>query len=497
MPKIIIIGGGIAGLSAGIYARKCGFECEIHEKHFKVGGECTGWERKGYHIDNCVHWMTGTSPSSDIHETWCKVHALGKDVEIIQNPSFLSVEYNGQKLELWQDLNRLRQDMLTISPEDAKEIEKFVANIKLYQSVILPANKPLEQYSIWELFSLIKSMFAVGRIHKEYSRMSMRTYSQKFKHPLLQKMILSYMPKTYNISSFFYVLGTFSSGNGALPKGGSTGITDRMSALYTELGGKTFCKKEAVSIDIDKFKAKRVIFKDGTTAEGDFIICACDASVVFEKLLGKKHLDKYFKLHFFHKHKHPVYSSFNAYIGVNDSKLRMSDTTWFEGKKFDVCNKKCNSFLLKYYGTEPNFSPEGKSLLQALLVQYEDDFEYWKSLYTNNIDAYKQAKLRIAQSIISNIEEHYPELKGKLEIIETVTPMSFNRLCGAYKGAYMSFILTPFAKKKIHKGHLRYIKNVYLAGQWLQPPGGLPNAVVTGKFVIQRICKKEGLKFVQ
>jgi len=37
MPKIIIIGGGIAGLSAGIYARKCGFECEIYEKHVRVG----------------------------------------------------------------------------------------------------------------------------------------------------------------------------------------------------------------------------------------------------------------------------------------------------------------------------------------------------------------------------------------------------------------------------------------------------------------------------
>jgi len=497
MPKIIIIGGGIAGLSAGIYARKCGFECEIYEKHVRVGGECTAWERKGYHIDNCVHWMTGTSPSSEIYETWCAVHALGKDVEIIQNPSFLRVEYNNQKLELWQDLNRLKQDMLAISSEDSIEIERFIENIRLYQSVILPAHKPLEQYSIWEVFSLIKSMFAVGRIHKEYSRTSLKTYSQRFKHPLLQKMILSYMPDKYNIASFFYVLGTFTSGNGAIPKGGSTGIQNRMPALYTELGGITFCRKEAIGIDIEKSQAKRVHFKDGTSAEGDFIIFACDASVVFEKILGEKHIDKYFKSHFSQKIKYPIYSSFNAYIGVDESKLDISDTTWFEGKEFDICGKKCNSFLLKYYGIEPGFSPEGKSLIKALVVQYEDDFEYWKSLHSKSINEYREEKLRVAQSIISNIEDHYPELKGKLEVVETVTPMSFYRMCGAYKGAYMSFILTPFAKKKIHKGRLKHIKNVYLAGQWIQPPGGLPNAVVTGKFAIQRICKKEGYKFVQ
>ena len=35
--KIIIIGGGIAGLSAGIYALKAGYDAEIYEKNAKVG----------------------------------------------------------------------------------------------------------------------------------------------------------------------------------------------------------------------------------------------------------------------------------------------------------------------------------------------------------------------------------------------------------------------------------------------------------------------------
>ena len=34
--KIIIIGGGIAGLSAGIYALKAGYDAEIYEKNAKV-----------------------------------------------------------------------------------------------------------------------------------------------------------------------------------------------------------------------------------------------------------------------------------------------------------------------------------------------------------------------------------------------------------------------------------------------------------------------------
>ena len=53
--KIVVIGGGIAGLTAGIYGLLSGFEVEIYEKNAIPGGECIGWNRKGYHIDNCIH----------------------------------------------------------------------------------------------------------------------------------------------------------------------------------------------------------------------------------------------------------------------------------------------------------------------------------------------------------------------------------------------------------------------------------------------------------
>ena len=58
MRKIVIIGGGIAGLSAGIFAQLNGFESVILEKNKTLGGECTGWDRQGYHIDGCIHWLT-------------------------------------------------------------------------------------------------------------------------------------------------------------------------------------------------------------------------------------------------------------------------------------------------------------------------------------------------------------------------------------------------------------------------------------------------------
>jgi len=48
--SIIIIGGGIAGLSAGIYARMNGFNSAIYEMNSMAGGLCTAWSRKDFTI---------------------------------------------------------------------------------------------------------------------------------------------------------------------------------------------------------------------------------------------------------------------------------------------------------------------------------------------------------------------------------------------------------------------------------------------------------------
>ena len=51
--SIIIIGAGLAGLSAGIYAQMNGYQSQIFEMHNLPGGLCTAWKRKEYIIDGC------------------------------------------------------------------------------------------------------------------------------------------------------------------------------------------------------------------------------------------------------------------------------------------------------------------------------------------------------------------------------------------------------------------------------------------------------------
>lgn len=493
--KIIIVGGGVAGLSAGIYARKRGWDTVIYEKNGVAGGECTSWKRKGYHIDNCVHWMTGTSAEKEVYEVWCDCGVLGDDVELIKNPAILSVISGGKLLEVSRDVEKFRSDLLAIAPEDAEEIEWMIMAIKQYKDFNMLGRTPFDMLSFWQKLKFIRSMMPLARVHNKLKVISVKEYATRFKSPIIRDLIMAYLPDKYNASSLFFVLGTFMSENCDLPKGGSDAITNRMVDKYLGLGGSIKYNSPVAKIDVEGRYAKGIVLENGGYDTADFIICACDVSVTFNRLLGQEHVDDYFKSRFIDKLKHPVYSSVNVYIGV-DGELpkNMGDTLWFTMEPFMVGESRTSSFLMKNFASEPSFSPEGKNLLQVLIVQYENDFEVWKSLYDNDRDAYKAEKTKVCDAVIDRIERQFPELKGRLSTVECVTPVSFYRWCGAYKGAYMSFILTPFVAKKVHKGHLRKLKNVYLAGQWLQAPGGLPNALVTGKFAISRIAKAIGEK---
>lgn len=62
---IIVIGSGIAGLTAGALLAKAGKKVIILEKHNRPGGYTQSFKRKGYHFDSSVHFTGGCLPMED------------------------------------------------------------------------------------------------------------------------------------------------------------------------------------------------------------------------------------------------------------------------------------------------------------------------------------------------------------------------------------------------------------------------------------------------
>ena len=109
--SIAIIGGGIAGLSAGCYAQMNGFDATIFEMHDKPGGLCTSWERKGYVFDGCIHWLVGSKKGSDFNRIWTELGALDGR-EIVDHEEFIRIEgEGGKKLIVYTNADQLASHM--------------------------------------------------------------------------------------------------------------------------------------------------------------------------------------------------------------------------------------------------------------------------------------------------------------------------------------------------------------------------------------------------
>lgn len=189
MKKIVIIGGGISGLTAGIYAQKAGFESVIYEKHTIAGGQCTGWNRKGCFIDGCLDWLTGSAPGSDLNDIWRETGALSDDVKVLQMPHFGVYEYDGVKITLWQDIERLEKELLELSPEDESLIKQLIADCKAVYNAEMPSKMPMDMLPFTEIMAMGKTMAGMGGVMKRMGKFTCREYAQQYKHPAAQKNV--------------------------------------------------------------------------------------------------------------------------------------------------------------------------------------------------------------------------------------------------------------------------------------------------------------------
>ena len=116
--SVIIVGAGVAGLSAGCYARMNGYKATIVEMHDKPGGLLTAWKRKGYPIDGCIHWLVG-SQKLGFNRMWQEL-GMVQGREFVNADEFHRVEWpDGRTFVLYCDPDRLQQHITELSPEDA------------------------------------------------------------------------------------------------------------------------------------------------------------------------------------------------------------------------------------------------------------------------------------------------------------------------------------------------------------------------------------------
>ena len=488
--KIIIIGAGISGLSAGIYGQKNGFETEIYEKNPSAGGLCVGWKRDNFPIDGCIHWMTGTKEGTEMRSMWDDLKGF-KSEDIIYSDNFGSVEYQGTTVTFWCDLKRLEKELIKISPEDKKIIKSVVYMIYKIQNMPLPTDIPLSAMSVWRKIRFALSMFPYLKMYSYTKKFQREEYAEKFKSPILKYAFSHIVPGDGNLYSTLYAYGTVALGNGGVLKGGSPALTNNLVKSYEEVGGTIHYNSPVERIIIEKHRATGIQLKNGEIKTADCIISACDVNHSYH-LIEKKCFIKQYQKRFNNPDAYPTPSCVYISVRIDHEewkKLGISPVYQFETPAYMVGKREFNSVPIRVYSYDESFVVNGDVLGTILLHQSNVDYNYWDALYKNR-KYYEEEKQRIANAVVTRIIDKFPTLEGKIKIIDVCTPKTYNRYTNAYCGAYMPFAYTSKGSIYYSNGLYKHLKGLMLATQWCVLPGGIPIAMMSGKFAIQRLLKE-------
>ena len=488
MAKILIIGGGVSGLSAGIYARLCGHEATVCELHNVSGGNLTGWDREGCHIDNCIHWLTGTNPATSTYKMWQELGALG-EVEIIQSESLFTCSHEGNVLSLSNDIDKFEADMLRISPEDKREILSLTRAVRTVQGLGGISGKNNDK-------KCTPTEFIGGApMLLKYYNISAGELASRFSHPLLRFFFSSLLGDNFGAIFLIFVFAQFCGKNGGIPRGSSLGMAKRMTERFISLGGKLNLGKKVVKINLDGRVATSVTLSDGAEICADYIIITGDPKSAFGKYLDlpmpRRLEDQYFDPRL------KRFSSYQCAFLFDSEELPFRGDYIFKIPQKYHAKLGAKNLILREFTHEPSFAPVGKSVIQSLTFTDEMTAGEFIRLKENDKEVYKEKKKELSEITRILIEEHFPEFKGKLKCIDVWTPATYKRYTNTEMGSWMSFAI--FSKKLPIRvnNRIKGVSNVILASQWLQAPGGLPIAAEGGRLAIESINKLESKKKIK
>lgn len=464
--KIIIIGAGISGLSAGCYGQMKGYETEIFEMQNTPGGLCTSWNRKGYIFDGCIDWLVGSNPDDFLYDCWKEIGAFD-NVELINHEYITKYEdKNGKQLILYSDVDILESHLLELAAEDTEIIKEFTDAIR--KSAFFSKSK--------------QTIF-----NERFLKMTMEDFIEELKNPFLKEALAACLvplsPEEYLLGGFIFRLSLYNRKDACWPVGGSLRFAQNIEKKYFSLGGRIKYGEKVEEVIIENNKAIGIKLSDGSKHYADYIISTIDGySTIFNLLKGNYSTEEIKNL--FSK-KIELPTSIQISLGIN---CDLSDKPHCKSIMLDnpiTVGNIANKYLyFRNYSYDPIISGSNKSVITSLI---KADYEYWEELHKDT-ERYNSEKEKICTEFIKIIENVFPITKGKIEVTDIVTPMTYHRYTDVWKGAWMGW---GAKSKNVIPKVLPELKNFYIAGQWTEVSGGVSSALMTGKGCISQICTED------
>jgi phytoene desaturase len=503
MLDTLIIGSGVAGLSAAIRLAAAGQKVLVLEKNGQVGGKMGEITAEGFRWDTGPSVITMRPVFEDLFR------AAGRRLEdyLTLLPVELLTRYfwpDGKRLDATRDLQRMAEQIETFEPRDVEGYLAFLAYAARLHRLTGPAfiyGDPVSPRTFLQV--------PVSEWRHIDGWRSMQTAINSFvRSPHLRQLLGRFA--TYVGASPFRAPATLSviahvelTGGVWYPQGGIYAIARALEKLALELGVEIQLNTPVDEIVVREKRAVGVRV-NGETLAARHILSNVDAAHTYQKFLpagavppGAVHALT---------HAEPSVSGFILLLGVRGQHPQLAHHNIFFCQ--DYAREFEDIFQRGQPPTDPtvyvaitskrdaahappgcenwfvlvNAPPLASSTLRlrggAMLRHSAQDAGYdWPS---------RAAQYR--QHVLATLARHGVDLSGKIITEKMLTPVDIERLTGAHRGAlYGASSNNMFAAFQRPHNASPHIQNLYLAGGTAHPGGGVPMVMLSGAAAARKI----------
>lgn len=522
---VVIVGGGMAGLTAAAYLTKENYKVLVIEKDESFGGLLGAFEVNGHLLDK------GARGIIDSGILFPMIKQLGLTLEFSDNPITMMIEDKAMTLSSPADIDSYQTLLINTYPDDEVGIRAIIKDIKTvmkYMDVLYGIENPLFLPKPYDLNYLTKTLLPwMGRfivnINKAmklldpiYDHLQKHTNNQELIHIIAQHFFEK--TPTFFALSYFTLYTQYN-----YPIGSTKAVVDAMVSLIKQQGGEMMSHSEVVSID----PINQVIATKDLEVTYNECIWAADTNFFYKSLINtsqlplsvqkdvkekqallkdKKGADSILTLYLMLKENAQTFKdSFGPHCFYTKFKQGLSkislDQIKNEHDQFITDKDKLFTWVTNYliYNTfeisipslrDPSCSPTGESTLIISTL-----FDYELNKHIAELGYYEDFKKHVTHIILDHFEESIDNLQHKLIKTIIASPLTIVSRTNNHQGSVTgwSFANKPFPAEfqflRVSKSVLTPIKNIKQAGQWTFNPAGVPVAVLTGKLAADAVSK--------
>jgi phytoene desaturase len=460
---VVVIGAGIGGLTCAAYLAKKGKKVKVFEQHFVPGGCCSSFSRKGFKFDAGVLHLTGGKESGAFQKVMA---ALDMEGELEFKEQFQRFVFPDFTYDSTRNVNDYPEKLKKIFPGEAGGITKLFDTINsIYEDIKkLPDLSPLLQK-----YKEKSYQYLIDEHIKDSKLKALVNANWHLWNPVWKNSAIDYASLTVSetVRGYFY------------PMGGIQAVPDALVRVLKKYGGEIEYRTFVDRIILENGRAIGIETKKGKHIKAKQVVSNIAARATFLDMVGEENLPPDFVAML--NSLEVSLSAFYVYLGVDidprEAGLDAPETIVYETydntKEWELLLQ--GEFAVPCFGIavptymDPSLAPPGKHVVIVMtMAPYHLKGKSWR-----------EEKRRMTAKLIAKAEKLILGLSQHTVVQDSATPLTYERYTLNSLGAAMGWAFTPqmFMKRLEQKTP---VPNLYLAGQWTMPGGGVPAVAVSG-----------------